>query len=119
MIGRGLYVCTQNGLRYLHKDGAVRDGVSDNEQAFWPTLGDAKIALSFWNRLNRAPRPAEVIDQLQLELEQEREHRKSYGLQISAALRGEKHPLEREDDGRLQAVRKMALKLQEIDNNER
>lgn len=45
------------------------------------------------------------IDELHLQLEQERELNKQYGLMVSEALRGRKHPKEPKNDGRMEAIR--------------
>lgn len=57
---------------------------------------------------------SELIKQrtnLQIQLEQEREIRKKYGLMLSAALRGDKRSDEPENDGRLDAVRDMVKRV--------
>lgn len=49
------------------------------------------------------------INQLELELTNQREIHKTYGLVLSHAINGMKHPREHDNDGRMQAVRKLAL----------
>ena len=51
------------------------------------------------------------VKELQIQLEQERDMHKKYGLMLSAALRGEKRNDEPDNDGRLEAVREMYAKL--------